>query len=57
MFDNEEGAILDGSISLSERRVFNIATIRVSEISVYSKNRLSVPTLCENLCTIHFVKA
>jgi len=44
-------------ISLSGRRVFDIATIRVSEISVYHKIRLRVPTSCKHLCTIKFAKA
>ena len=43
--------------SLSGRLVFDIATIRVSEISVYYLNCLSVPTLCKHLCTLHFAKA
>ena len=44
-------------ISSSGRRVFDIATIRVSEIFIYHKNRLRVPTSCKHLCTIHFAKA
>ncbi len=44
-------------ISLSGKRVFDIAGIRVSEISVYYENRRVVPMLGKDLCTIHFAKA
>jgi hypothetical protein len=44
-------------ISLSVRRVFDIASIRVSKISIYYKNCQRVPMLCKHLCTLHFTKA
>ena len=44
-------------ISLSGRQVFDIATMRVSEIPINHNNCFRVPTSCKHLCTIHFTKA